>query len=81
MGLYTDQERNERMTTQEAIEKMLKKSEQIINTGQFEETPTNNYIFRVDADGFHFSRRAFTYDELANIRNYALGLRRKRLDG
>ena len=68
------------MTAQDEIAKMLKKSEAIINAGQFEETPTNNYIFRVDADGFHFSRRAFTYDELANIRNYALELRRKRLD-
>ena len=32
------------MTTQDEIEKMLKKSEQIINAGQFEETPTKNYM-------------------------------------
>lgn len=40
---------------------------------------SDNYVFRVDAEGYHFSRRAFTYDEWQKIRDFAVKLREERL--
>lgn len=37
------------------------------------------YIFKVNAEGFHFSSKAFTYEELTEIKNFALKLREARL--
>lgn len=41
--------------------------------------PIINYIFRVNAEGFHFSSQAFTFEELVEIKNFALKLREARL--